>query len=94
MSASKTAMNGFMLGSVILHPILMFSLSLLWGNLNWIQIVAYYMLLDVNLPANILIVLEVFYEVVTFDIIPVEYVFGPVMKRIETDEETEAEADS
>ena len=54
---------------------------------------AYYLLLDVNLPANIAIVLEVFYEVVTFDIIPVEYVFGPIMESIETDEDSETNSE-
>ena len=63
-----------MIVNVILQPILLFSLSMLWGLINGLQIIAYLMLFNISIPANVLIVDTVFYEIATFDIIPLEWV--------------------
>ena len=52
----------------------MMSLSMLWGLVNGIQIIAYFMLLNLAIPANVLLVKEVLYEIATFDLIPLDFV--------------------
>ena len=51
----------------------MLSLSLLWGLVNALMIVAYFPLLSVYIPSNVLIVDLVFYQIATFDILPTEW---------------------
>ena len=58
----------------MLHPFLMFSLSMLWGLINGLQILAYLMLFNIPIPGNILIVNLMFYEVATFDLIPLDFI--------------------
>ena len=60
--------------NLVLHPLIMMSLSMLWGMINGIQILAYYMLLNLPIPANVLLVEEILYEVATFDLIPLDFV--------------------
>ena len=50
------------------------SLSMLWGLIHGVQIVAYFMLLNLPIPANILMVEEILYEVATFDLVPLDFV--------------------
>ena len=52
----------------------MFSLSMLWGLINGIQIIAFLMLFNIPIPANILIVDTVFYEIANFDLIEFDWV--------------------
>ena len=52
----------------------MFSLSMLWGLVNGLQIVAYLMLLNIPMTANVLVVDEMFYEIATFDLIPLDFI--------------------
>ena len=66
--------KGYTLMMIILHPLLMMSLSMLWGMINGFQVVAYFMLLNIAIPANVLLVKEILYEVATFDLIPLEFV--------------------
>ena len=49
------------------------SLSMLWGAINGLQVVAYLMLFNVATPANVLIVVKLLYEVVTFDLVPLDW---------------------
>ena len=52
----------------------MMSLSMLWGLVNGIQIIAYFMLLNLAMPANVIVVYEILYELATFDLIPLDFV--------------------
>ena len=49
------------------------SLSLLWGLINGLQVVVYLMLFNIPIPANVLILNSVFYEIATFDLIPLDW---------------------
>ena len=66
--------QGYTLFSIILHPIIMMSLSMLWSMINGVQILAYFMLLNLSIPANVLIVKETLYEVANFDMLPLDLV--------------------
>ena len=52
----------------------MFSLSMLWGLVNGIQILAYLMLLNIPMPGNVLLIDEILYEIATFDLVPLEFI--------------------
>ena len=51
----------------------MMSLSMLWGLINGLQIVAYLMLFNIPIPGNVLVLNKIFYEIATFDIIEVDW---------------------
>ena len=70
----KRILQVYLITQLILHPIILISLSMLWGLINGIQIMAYLMLFNLSLPANLLTVLEVLYEVANFDLIPLDYI--------------------
>ena len=72
-TTAGTMVKSYVAGNVILQPVLMFSLSMLWGLVNGLQIVAYLMLLNVPMTANVLVVDEMFYEIATFDLIPLDF---------------------
>ena len=52
----------------------MFSMSLLWGLVNALMIIAYFPLLNIRIPSNVLQVDNVFYQIATFDLIPMEWI--------------------
>ena len=52
----------------------MFSMSMLWGFIHGLQIVAYLMLFNISIPGNVLILDEIFYEIATFDLIPLDFI--------------------
>ena len=54
---------------IIVQPFILMSLSMMWGLINSLQIVAYLMLFNIPIPAHVLIVNKVFYEIATFDLI-------------------------
>ena len=72
--AAGTIVKGYVFFNIIMHPFLMFSLSMLWGLINGIQIIAFLMLFNIPIPANILIVDTVFYEIANFDLIEFDWV--------------------
>ena len=49
---------------------MMASLGLLWGLVNGLQIVTFLMFFNIPMPANVLILQEVLYEIATFNLIP------------------------
>ena len=73
-TAAGTTVKSLFASNVALQPVLMFSLSMVWGLVNGLQIVAYLMLLNVPMTANVLVVDEVFYEIATFDLIPLDWI--------------------
>ena len=50
------------------------------------QIIAHFHLLDSLIPANMRIVLDTFYEIATFDIIPIEYFTQPIVDALSVQE--------
>ena len=73
-TTAGTAVKSMFAGNVALQPVLMFSLSMVWGLVNGLQIVAYLMLLNIPMTANVLVVDEMFYEIATFDLIPLDWI--------------------
>ena len=55
---------------MILVYLFAFSLNYLWGLLNGVAMIAYLPLINVNFPANFMLVLEKVIKFVTFDIFP------------------------
>ena len=62
-----------MIVQIVLQPIIMMSLSMLWGLIHGIQVVAYLMLFNIPIPGNVLDITTVLYELATFDLIPEEW---------------------
>ena len=60
----------FVLTHILLHPILMFSLNSLWGMVNSLSLISFFILMNQLIPAHVMIVLEMFYEAATFDLLP------------------------
>ena len=60
--------------SIILQPFIMASLSLLWGLINAMQVIAYLMLFNISMPANVLILYGMLFEIATFDLIDLDWV--------------------
>ena len=58
--------------SFAVNFLLMGSLSLLWGLIHAMQIVAHFPLLNIKIPQNALILYNVLFEMANFDIIPTE----------------------
>ena len=54
----------------------MFSLSMIWGLVNGLMIIAYFPLLNILIPANVLICYRLFYTIATFDFFPLELIYG------------------
>ena len=48
------------------------TLNYLWGLVNCLQVVAFFPLLDVLIPANAKVVFEILIKIATFDLIPVD----------------------
>ena len=69
-----TAVKGYFGVSIVLQPFMMASLALLWGLINGMQIIAYLMLFNINIPANVLILYEMFFEIATFDLIDLDLI--------------------
>ena len=65
--------KSYVILNFVMQPFLMLSLSLLWGLINGMQIVVYLMLINVAIPANILMVYTVFFEIANFDLIPMDW---------------------
>ena len=81
---SKNVINSFIFGNVLCQSFLIGSLSVLWGAVNGLQLVAHFVFLNILVPANILMVFDVFYTIGTFDIIPVEYLTDPIKNSLES----------
>ena len=64
---------------MLVSNLILGSISLLWGFINSLQIVAHIPLLSVILPGNARIVYDVMYKIATFDIIPMD----PLLNTIE-----------
>ena len=62
--------KGYLILNLVLHPIMLFSLSMLWDLINGIQIIAYSILFNIALPLNSFIVYRILYSIATFDMIP------------------------
>ena len=75
---SKNVINSFIFGNVLCQSFLIGSLSVLWGAVNGLQLVAHFVFLTILFPANILIVFDLFYTIGTFDMIPIEYLSDPI----------------
>ena len=71
-------LSSFMLTHIILHPIIMFSLNSLWGMVNAFQLISFFILMNLLIPAHVIIVLEMFYEAATFDLLPMNYLTDPI----------------
>ena len=50
-----------------------FSLSMVWGLINGLQIVSYFMLFNITIPGNIFAVNNILYKLATFDLIPLDW---------------------
>ena len=66
---SSTALMG---SSFAINILLASSLSLLWGLVNSLQIVAFFMLLNIQFPMNATIWYRTTYEMANLDLIPTE----------------------
>ena len=55
-------------------------MSLLWGLVNSLMIIAYFPLLNIRIPSNVLQIDNVFYQIATFDLIPMDWVLEMLQK--------------
>ena len=46
---------------------------MLWGLINSLQIVSYLMFFNIPIPANVLVVNKVLYEIATFDLVELDW---------------------
>ena len=72
-TTTKEAFKFWVLVQIVIQPFILMSLSMMWGLINSVQIVAYLMLFNIPIPANVLVVNKVFYEIATFDMIDLEW---------------------
>ena len=70
---SGEAIKFWVAAQIVAQPFILASLSMLWGLINGLQVLAYLMLFNIPIPANVLIVNAVFYEIATFDVIPLDW---------------------
>ena len=70
---TTTFIKGFIAGNMFVQIFFMFSLSMLWGLVNGLMIIAYWPLLNILIPSNVLIVDQIFYTIATFDLIPMDW---------------------
>ena len=59
---------------IILDNVFMNSLQLLWCTINGLQIVSFLMLLNLAMPANVLLVYGTLYEIAVFNFVPTDFV--------------------
>ena len=71
----------------------MVSLSMLWGLVNGLQILAYFPLLNILIPANVLIVDQMFYLIATFDILPMDVILDSMEATLSRYENPDIEDD-
>lgn len=89
MDIVKNASTIFASSNVLIQALMSGSLSLLWGLINSLQIVAHYPLLVINYPENAKIYSEMLLALAKFDLIPEEWLIEPTRKLlgVEYDEE-------
>ena len=66
-------LRAFFTSNLLISNLILGSISLLWGFINSLQIVAHIPLLNVLLPGNARIVYDATYTIATFDIIPMDF---------------------
>ena len=76
-------MRIFMTSNMLVSNLILGSISLLWGFINSLQIVAHIPLLSVILPGNARIVYDVMYKIATFDIIPMDPLLNTIEESIQ-----------
>ena len=64
----------FVAGNMLVQVLFMFSMSLLWGLVNSLMIIAYFPLLNIRIPSNVLQIDSIFYQIATFDLIPMDWI--------------------
>ena len=62
----------FIAGNVIFNTVGIGAISMFWGLVNSLQIVAYFPLLAIILPANSKIMYELTYSIAAFDLVPTD----------------------
>ena len=71
------------------NVILTGTLNYLWGLVNCLQIVAFFPLLDVLIPANAKVVFEILIKIATFDLIPVDSIIEVITGLFESTDDFE-----
>ena len=66
----KNASVAIAVTTIALNVILSGSLALLWGLINFSQILAHFKLMAISLPSNVQVCFDTLYEFATFDIMP------------------------
>ena len=62
----------FIAGNVVFNTVGIGAISMFWGLVNSLQLVAYFPLLAIILPANSKIAYELTYSIAAFDLIPTD----------------------
>ena len=70
---TNSSVKIYVVMNFVIQPAIAASLSLLWGLINGLQIVTFLLFFNIPIPANVLIVNEVLYEVANFDLIPLDW---------------------
>ena len=66
------ALAMFLAGNVIFNTVGIGAISMFWGLVNSLQLIAYFPLLAIILPANSKIAYELTYSIAAFDLIPTD----------------------
>ena len=66
------ALAMFLAGNVVFNTVGIGAISMFWGLVNSLQLIAYFPLLAIILPANSKIAYELTYSIAAFDLIPTD----------------------
>ena len=53
---------------------------------NSLSLISFFILMNQLIPAHVMIVLEMFYEAATFDLLPIQYIMDPIQQALEPSE--------
>ena len=70
LDAIKNVTVSMALSNGILSYLMQSSMSLMWGLINYLQILTYFPLVNVAMPANAQMVFLIMVEMASFDIVP------------------------
>ena len=77
-TVSQVAILTLFYGNFVISFLLGFSLSLLWGLINAIQLIVYLPLFNLAFPANVYTYFNILIEIANFDLIPGEAIVGSI----------------
>ena len=75
---AQSVTNGILISNFFINLLLSGSMTLLWGMLNCMQIVAHFYLVNIMFPANVLQLFKILVSTANFDILPTQVVIDEI----------------